>query len=146
MGIRSLTSICILLLIASAQLALADTRRPIICRSLTAVDGDTIKCDGVNMRHMGDGAPFVSGYDTPEIRNSKCAAEKALGQQAKKRMAQLLKIPGVKIYDSGEDDGRYRPPCMGRAAGWPQRRECPDRRRFGSPVDSGIRGQLVPVI
>jgi micrococcal nuclease len=53
------------------------TKIPLTCKNLTAVDGDTIKCNGVNMRDMGDGTPFVSGYDIPEIRNFKCAAEKA---------------------------------------------------------------------
>jgi micrococcal nuclease len=85
---------------------------PVTCKALSAVDGDTIKCDGVNMRDMGDGAPFVSGYDTPEISKSKCAAEKALGRQAKRRMAQMLKTPGLKIYNSGEDDGRYKRPLV----------------------------------
>ncbi|MDB5540329.1 MAG: nuclease [Devosia sp.] len=33
----------------------------ITCATLSAVDGDTIKCNGISMRDMGDGAPFVSG-------------------------------------------------------------------------------------
>ncbi|ANL58565.1 hypothetical protein AMC85_CH01148 [Rhizobium phaseoli] len=36
----------------------------IFCASLTAVDGDTVKCDGQNMRLLGEGVPFVSGIDT----------------------------------------------------------------------------------
>lgn len=84
-----------------------------ICASLLAVDGDTIKCDGVNMRDMGDGAPFVSGYDTPEIGSTaKCAAEKALGKKAKARMAALLATPGVQVFASGETDGRYQRPLV----------------------------------
>nr|WP_221960717.1 hypothetical protein [Rhizobium laguerreae] len=39
----------------------------IICASLSVVDGDTAKCDGQNMRLLGEGVPFVSGIDTPEI-------------------------------------------------------------------------------
>lgn len=80
---------------------------PINCNRLSAVDGDTIKCDGVNMRDMGDGAPFISGYDTPELNkpNSRtCPFEKALAKKARSRMAQLLKTPGLKIYNSGEVD------------------------------------------
>jgi micrococcal nuclease len=89
------------------------------------------------MRHIGDGAPFVSGYDTPEIRNSKCAVEKALGQQAKKRMAQLLNIPGLKIYDSGEDDGRYRRPLV-----WVV---LPDGRSVGSVlIGEGLARRWTP--
>lgn len=38
----------------------------ILCASLTAVDGDTVKCDGQNMRLLGEGVPLVSGIDTPD--------------------------------------------------------------------------------
>ena len=64
------------------------------------------------MRDMGDGALFKSGYDTPEIRNSKCAEEKALGQKAKKRMAELLKTSGLTIADSCEVDSKYNRPLV----------------------------------
>ena len=112
MDMRRLLPICLLLTtIASAQVY-AGTRTLITCSKLAAVDGDTIKCDGINMRDMGDGTPFVSGYNTPEIRKYKCPAEKELGQQAKRRMAQMLKMPGLKIYDSGEDDSRYKRPLV----------------------------------
>ena len=96
------------------------------CASLVAVDGDTIKCDGVNMRDMGDGAPFVSGYDTPEMfgNSPKCEEERELGRAAKRRMEQLLATPGPRIYDSGEvDRTRQRRPLVwvilsdGRSAG-----------------------------
>jgi micrococcal nuclease len=76
----------------------------IICVTLVAIDGDTIKCDGVNMRAMGDGAPFVSGFDTPEIWTRECQAELELGRRAKIRMQELLDTPGMKVYDSGEVD------------------------------------------
>ena len=74
------------------------------CAKLIAVDGDTIKCDGVLMRDMGDGAPFVSGYDTPEISHRKCDAELTLGRAAKARMSELLKTKGLRIIDSGRVD------------------------------------------
>lgn len=74
------------------------------CAKLSAVDGDTIKCDGVLMRDMGDGAPFVSGYDTPEITKRKCKAELELGRAAKARMSELLKTKGLRIVDSGRVD------------------------------------------
>jgi len=35
------------------------------CASLTAVDGDTVRCDGQLMRLLGGGIPFVWGIDTP---------------------------------------------------------------------------------
>lgn len=76
----------------------------ITCLSLIAVDGDTIKCDGINMRAMGDGKPFVSGFDTPEIWGRKCQAELELARKAKVRMQELLDIPGIQIRDSGEVD------------------------------------------
>ena len=78
------------------------------CLSLSAVDGDTIKCNGQNMRIMGPGVPFKSGIDTPEIRNAKCAREKLLGEQAKNRLAELLR-EDVRIDDSGERDRYGRP-------------------------------------
>ena len=81
----------------------------LVCASLAAVDGDTIKCDGQNLRDMGDGALFVSGYDTPETRNAKCQQELELGRAATARMRHLLETPGLRIYDSGERDRYERP-------------------------------------
>lgn len=80
-----------------------------ICASLLAVDGDTIKCDGVNLRDMGSGEPFVSGYDAPETRNARCQTELELGRAATVRMGQLLGTPGLTIYDSGQADRYGRP-------------------------------------
>jgi hypothetical protein len=65
-------------------LALAGT--VVTCLSLSAVDGDTIKCDGQNMRIMGPGSPNKSGVDAPEIGNARCAKERLLGDQAKLRL------------------------------------------------------------
>lgn len=82
------------------------------CKKLSAIDGDSIKCDGVNLRDMGDGEPFKSGYDAPETRKAKCDAEKALGKKARKRMAELLRTPGLKICDSGEVDAHWKRPLV----------------------------------
>lgn len=82
----------------------------LICATLLAVDGDTIKCDGVNMRDMGDGRPNVSGYDTPETRNAKCQEELELGRAATAAMADLLR-QGAQVYDSGKRD-RYKRPLV----------------------------------
>ena len=76
----------------------------LMCAQLVAIDGDSIRCDGVNMRDMGDGAPFVSGYDTPEIWTNKCPEELALARKAKARMEELLATPGVKVFSSGRTD------------------------------------------
>lgn len=97
----------------------------LICASLLAVDGDTIKCDGVNMRDMGDGAPFVSGYDAPETRGADCQEELELGRAATARMKELL--PRAQVYDSGERD-RYKRPLV-----WVR---LPDGRSVGSVLIS----------
>ena len=77
----------------------------IICTMLTAVDGDTVKCDGVNMRLLGEGVPFVSGIDTPEIgSNAKCTKERKLALIAKARLKELLKSHDIKVVDSGQVD------------------------------------------
>ncbi|WP_298965664.1 thermonuclease family protein [uncultured Roseibium sp.] len=96
----------------------------ISCNSLSAIDGDTVKCDGVNMRAMGPGSPHLSGFDTPEITRPKCEHELELGRAAKARMQELLETPGVQIRVSGEiDSPRYKRPLVwiklpdGRTAG-----------------------------
>ena len=62
-----------------------------------------------NMRIMGDGQPFKSGVDAPEIRKAGCARERLLGEQAKLRLSELLQIDGMKVVDSGERDRFKRP-------------------------------------
>ena len=96
----------------------------IACAMLLPVDGDTVKCDGVNFRPMGPGAPFVSGFDTPEIRNPKCLDEAEAAARAMVRMAEILRTPGIRIIDSGDrDKTRERRPLVwivlpdGRTAG-----------------------------
>ncbi|MEL7444684.1 MAG: thermonuclease family protein [Pseudomonadota bacterium] len=80
------------------------------CTALTAYDGDTVKCDGVSLRPMGPGAPYVSGFDTPEInQHAKCPGEHELGIAARDRMRDLIRAPGVSIVDSGEVDRFDRP-------------------------------------
>ena len=109
----------------------------LVCASLTAVDGDTIKCDGVNMRDMGDGAPFVSGYDTPEIQHRKCQAELDLARVAKDRMNELLSTHGVQVWDSGERDERWDRPLV-----WVI---LPDGRSAGSVlIDEGLARVWTP--
>jgi micrococcal nuclease len=81
----------------------------ISCLSLSAVDGDTIKCNGERMRLLGNGEPFKSGIDTPEIANARCARERLLGEQAKLRLTELLRIDRVWVEDSGRKDRYNRP-------------------------------------
>ena len=65
----------------------------------------------MNMRAMGDGLPFKSGFDTPEIFRPKCHQELELGRAAKARLQELLDQPGVKVLDSGQRD-RYKRPLV----------------------------------
>ncbi|WP_434732889.1 thermonuclease family protein [Rhizobium sp. YTUHZ044] len=77
----------------------------ILCASLTAVDGDTVKCDGQNMRLLGEGVPFVSGIDTPEIgSHAKCIKERKLALIAKGRLKELLAENGLRVMFSGSVD------------------------------------------
>ncbi|MBX5279153.1 thermonuclease family protein [Rhizobium sp. NLR10a] len=77
----------------------------ILCASLTAVDGDTVKCDGQNMRLLGEGVPFVSGIDTPEIgSHAKCLKERKLALIAKGRLKELLNEKGLRVMFSGSVD------------------------------------------
>jgi len=77
----------------------------IICAALTVVDGDTVKCDGQNMRLLGEGVPFVSGIDTPEIgSHAKCSKERKMALIAKGRLNELLAERGLKVVFSGAVD------------------------------------------
>lgn len=60
------------------------------CGALSAVDGDAIRCHGQNMRMTGPNAPNRSGINTTETRSAKGPREKALGEQAKQRLEELL--------------------------------------------------------
>jgi endonuclease YncB( thermonuclease family) len=77
----------------------------IACASLIVIDGDTIKCDGQNMRLLGGGVPFKSGVDAPEMGSrAKCEAERLLALKAKERLKQLLFSGVPLIEDSGARD------------------------------------------
>ncbi|MGO8049812.1 thermonuclease family protein [Rhizobium leguminosarum] len=77
----------------------------IVCASLIVVDGDTVKCDGQNMRLLGEGVPFVSGIDTPEIgSHAKCMKERKLALIAKGRLKELLAEKGLRVVLSGAVD------------------------------------------
>lgn len=91
----------------------------LLCANLAAVDGDTVKCDG---------APFVSGYDAPEVgKRAGCERERALGRMAKQRMAELIRTPGLVIEDSGHVDRYDRPLVVLRL---------PDGRTIGSVLQA----------
>lgn len=76
----------------------------LICASLTAVDGDTVKCDGQNMRLLGGGIVNKLGIDTPEIGSrAKCEKERKLALIAKYRLRELLEGERVRIEVLGAD-------------------------------------------
>ncbi|MEC8628931.1 MAG: thermonuclease family protein [Pseudomonadota bacterium] len=77
----------------------------VVCALIAVVDGDTVKCDGQNIRLLGDGKPNVVGFDTPETFRPKCQQELELGRAATARMAELVEL-AVGIEDSGKRD-RY---------------------------------------
>lgn len=81
----------------------------LLCSSLVAVDGDTIRCGTERMRDMGPGSPNKSGYDAPEISRAQCAKERLLGEQAKHRLQELLDQRGTRVEDSGKRDRYGRP-------------------------------------
>jgi endonuclease YncB( thermonuclease family) len=82
-----------------------------MCVSLTAVDGDTVRCDGQLMRLLGGGVPFQWGIDTPEIgSHAKCIKERKLALVAKKRLKELLEERGLRIEIKGYDETpKHRP-------------------------------------
>jgi micrococcal nuclease len=81
----------------------------ISCSSLSAIDGDSIRCDGVDMRLLGNGTPYKTGVDAPEIGRAKCDAERTIAKEAKERLAGLLQTRGLEIDDSGAKDHFQRP-------------------------------------
>jgi endonuclease YncB( thermonuclease family) len=77
----------------------------LVCATLVAVDGDTVRCDGQLMRLLGEGVPFVSGIDTPEIgSHAKCLKERKLALIAKGRLKELLQEKGLQVMGSGAVD------------------------------------------
>ncbi|MFF0947462.1 thermonuclease family protein [Rhizobium leguminosarum] len=57
------------------------------------------------MRLLGEGVPFVSGIDTPEIgSHAKCMKERKLALIAKGRLKELLAEKGLRVVFSGAVD------------------------------------------
>lgn len=77
----------------------AETVNP---RSVYVIDGDTIDLDGQRFR--------LVGFDTPEVYSPRCDYEKALGDEATRRLRELVASgelielaiqPGKDRYDRG---------------------------------------------
>jgi micrococcal nuclease len=96
-------------LLISLAAGAADAANTITCSSLLAIDGDSISCNGIDMRLLGSGIPSKSGIDAPEIGKAKCDAERTIAKEAKARLAVLLQTPGLKVEDSGARDRFQRP-------------------------------------
>lgn len=77
---------------AQAQFNFCTSAARITC----VVDGDTIWYRGEKIR--------IADINTPEISNAKCASEKALGQQAKQRLKELLNGGPFQVVRSGSRD------------------------------------------
>lgn len=111
----------------------------ILCASLMAYDGDDVRCDGENLRIVGDGIPNVITVDAPELQGRECQAELLLGRLAKQRLQELLDEPGVVIEETGEVT-RY-----GRSQRRLVRVRMPDGRTAGAILqEEGLAGVWTP--
>jgi endonuclease YncB( thermonuclease family) len=63
------------------------------------VDGDTIRLAGEKIR--------VADIDAPETHDPRCAAEQQLGNQATRRLQQLLNGGSVSLQATDRDEDRY---------------------------------------
>jgi len=69
-----------------SAVAYIPTRQQPLCAITRVVDGDT-----VHINCTGASKPVrLTGYDTPETYQAKCAAEKALGEAATRHLANVL--------------------------------------------------------
>lgn len=82
---------------------LTEVEMLLVCALIAVVDGDTVKCDGQSVRLLGDGAPNISGFDTPETYRPDCQKELELGRAATARMSELVS-QAVGIEDTGVRD------------------------------------------
>jgi micrococcal nuclease len=63
------------------------------------IDGDTFRLDGQSIR--------IADIDTPETRSFSCAAEKALGDRAARRMSELLNAGPFELQPYARDIDQY---------------------------------------
>lgn len=68
-------------------------------RITCVVDGDTFWLDGLKYR--------IADIDTPEVSSPRCAAEKALGDRATRRLAELLNAGPFTLAPADRDEDRY---------------------------------------
>lgn len=89
-------------MILTASAALLTAGQPYEPNAISAVDGDTLKVDGVSVR--------ISNLDTPERGGrAECDAEKFLAAVASKRAQELVETGAVVIWPEGRADRYNRP-------------------------------------
>ena len=67
------------------------------CRVGYVYDGDTVELLCGSEKRVGR----LAGFDAPEVKSPKCAAEAAWGARATARLRQLMKASDVVIYQQG---------------------------------------------
>lgn len=68
-------------------------------RQTCVVDGDTLWLDGAKIR--------LADINTPEVSQPGCASERALGEQATRRLVELLNQGPFTLQRQGRDADRY---------------------------------------
>lgn len=81
--------------VVSASFPICGSARRVTC----VVDGDTFWLDGLKYR--------IADIDTPEISQAQCAAERALGERATRRLAALLNAGPFTLGAVDRDEDRY---------------------------------------
>lgn len=82
-------------------------REPVVvrpCQNLVVMDADSVQCDGVELRLIGDGEPGLTGIDAPEVLHAKCNRERLLGEAAatlmRRTVYHLKHVEDVGIVDN----------------------------------------------
>ena len=93
-------------LVAASVARAAVLAGPIPATLNRVIDGDTVEVDAVIWLDQTVRVSVrLDGVDAPEIRRSGCAAEKALGETAKRFLAAQLRGAEIALYDVKE--GKY---------------------------------------
>lgn len=74
------------------------------CRIGAVLDGDTVELICGTARETAR----LQGFDTPETRDARCEAERALGKRATQRLRELVAGARPGIADLGQDKYRRR--------------------------------------
>lgn len=72
----------------------------LVCLTVSVIDGDTIHCNADTVR--------IATIDAPELRTSRCDAERRLAEIAKTRLATMLETGRITVAIGDPADGRKR--------------------------------------